>query len=147
VVGRWFVLRLAGIYGPGRHHLLNALRAGTTRFTGAPEIHQNLAHRDDIVSAALACLAAPASVRNEIFNVSDDTPPTRAELLGWLAAELKLPAPEFEGPAANQRRGGEPSPDRRIRAEKVCRMLGWQPSYPDYRAGYRAILAAESTER
>lgn len=142
-VGRWFVLRLAGIYGPGRHYLLNALRTGTTRFSGAPDFHQNLVHRDDIVSAALACLAAPASVRNEIFNVSDDAPPTRAELLGWLAAELKLPAPAFEGATANPRRGGEPSPDRRIRAEKVRRVLGWQPSFPDYRAGYRAILAAE----
>lgn len=143
-VGRWFVLRLAGIYGPGRHYLLNALRSGTTRFSGAPEFHQNLVHRDDIVSAALACLAAPATVRNEIFNVSDDAPPTRAELLGWLATQLGQPAPEFDGAAANLRRGGEPSPDRRIRAEKIRRVLGWTPRFPDYRAGYRAILSGEA---
>lgn len=139
-VARWFVLRLAGIYGPGRHYLLNALRAGTTQFSGAPDFRMNLAHRDDIVSALLACAAAPVAVRNEIFNVSDDAPAARAELLGWLAAQLGLAAPIFTSDSANARRGGNPSPDRIIRAEKIRRVLGWTPRHDSYRAGYRAIL-------
>lgn len=139
-VARWFVLRLAGIYGPDRHYLLNALRAGTTQFSGAPDFRMNLAHRDDIVSALLACAAAPVAVRNEIFNVSDDAPAARAELLGWLAAQLGLAAPIFTSDSANARRGGNPSPDRIIRAEKIRRVLGWTPRHDSYRAGYRAIL-------
>lgn len=139
-VARWFILRLAGIYGPGRHHLLNALRSGTTRFSGSPGFRQNLVHRDDIVSAILACATAPAEIRNEVFNVSDDAPATRAELLNWLASRIGAPAPVIDAAAANPRRGGEPSPDRIIRAEKIRRLLGWTPVYGDFRAGYAAIL-------
>lgn len=139
-VSRRFVLRLAGIYGPGRHHLLNALRGGSTTFSGSPGFRQNLAHRDDIVSAILACAAAPASVRNEVFNVSDDAPATRAELLNWLAAQLGRPPVAFEADSGNPRRGGEPSPDRIIRAAKIRRVLGWTPVHADYRSGYAATL-------
>jgi nucleoside-diphosphate-sugar epimerase len=141
-VDRWFILRLAGIYGPGRHHLLNALRAGTTQFAGEPTFRLNLAHRDDIVSAVLACAAAPAAVRNEIFNVADDAPATRGEVLEWLARELALPRPTVGGVAvASARKGGAPTPDRIVRAQKIRRLLGWAPQFADFRAGYRAILA------
>lgn len=140
-VTRWFVLRLAGIYGPGRHYLLNALRAGTTQFSGEPGFRMNLAHRDDIVSAMLACAGAPASVRNEIFNLSDGAPATRAELLAWLAAQLRLPPPAFERAAtASARKGGAVTPDRIICSEKIRRGLGWAPRFGDFRAGYADLL-------
>jgi len=140
-VARWFVLRLAGIYGPGRHYLLNALRAGTTQFSGEPGFRMNLVHRDDIVSALLACAGAPAEVRNEFFNVSDGAPPTRAELLAWLAAELHLPPPTFEGAAAaSARKGGAVTPDRIIASGKIRRALGWAPRFADFRAGYADLL-------
>jgi hypothetical protein len=32
-------------------------------------------------------------------------------------------------------------PDRIITSAKIQRVLGWQPSYPDYRAGFGQILA------
>lgn len=139
---RWFILRLAGIYGPGRHYLLNALRTGSAPFAGNPALHQNLAHRDDIVSAMLACVSAPASIGSEIFNVSDGAPAPKAELLGWLAQQLEVAAPTFASEAAadNSRRGGEPTPDRIIKSEKIRRVLGWTPAYPDFRAGYAEIL-------
>ncbi|MBA3848420.1 MAG: epimerase [Opitutus sp.] len=140
-VSRWFILRLAGIYGPGRHHLLTALRNGATRFTGEPGFRLNLAHRDDIVSALLACATAPAGVRNEAFNVSDDAPATRAGLLGWLARELGLPPPVFTGQAAtSERKGGAVTPDRVIRSAKIRRVLGWTPLHADFRSGYASIL-------
>lgn len=139
-VRRSFVLRCAGIYGPGRHYLLNALRAGQTRFGGEPAFRMNLVHRDDLVAAMLACFAAPPTVANEIFNLSDDAPATRAELLGWLAARLGLPVPIFDGAVPSARKGGEPTPDRTIVAEKIRRMLGWAPAFADFRAGYEPLL-------
>lgn len=140
-VARWFVLRLAGIYGPGRHYLLNALRAGTTQFSGEPGFRMNLVHRDDIVSAMLAGARAPAEVRNEIFNVSDGAPPTRAELLAWLAAELHLSPPTFDGAAAaSARKGGAVTPDRIIASGKIRRAFGWAPRFADFRAGYADLL-------
>lgn len=140
-VRRWFILRLAGIYGPDRHHLLNALRAGTTQFGGEPSFRMNLAHRDDIVSALLACALAPDGIANEVFNVSDDAPATRAELVGWLARQLGRPAPQFSGAAApSARKGGAVTPDRIIRSAKIRRVLGWTPRHPDFRAGYAGLL-------
>jgi nucleoside-diphosphate-sugar epimerase len=140
-VARWFVLRLAGIYGPGRHHLLNALRAGTREFPGAPEFRMNLIHRDDIVAAVLACAAAPVGAGNEVFNVSDNAPATRGEVLAWLAHELKLPSPVIGGAAAlSARKGGAQTPDRTISSARIQRVLGWRPRYADYRAGYASIL-------
>ncbi len=137
--GRWFILRLAGIYGPGRHHLLNQLRDSATSLGGNGSHRLNLVHRDDIVSALLACLAAPAAVENEIFNVADTAPAMREEVVRWLAGRLGRAMPVFDG-VAGVRRGSEPMPDRVIASGKIQRMLGWQPQYADYRAGFEAIL-------
>lgn len=139
-LGRWFVLRCAGIYGPGRHYLLNALRAGQTRFAGEPAFRMNLVHRDDIVAAMLACFGAPPAIANEVFNLSDGAPATRGELVGWLAQQLGLPAPVFDSAVPSARKGGEPTPDRVIVAEKIRRVLGWRPVFADFRAGYAPLL-------
>ena len=131
--------RLAGIYGPGRHHLLDQLQAGATVFSGSGVSHLNLIHRDDSVSAIMAGLEAPALFGNEIFNVTDGQPARRAEVGAWLATQLGASAPMFDG-TVKTRRGGGLTPDRQISSLKIQQMLGWQPQFPDYRAGYRAIL-------
>ncbi len=141
-VSRHFVLRLAGIYGPGRHHLLDQLRMGTATLGGTGSHRLNLAHRDDIVAAILACLGAPAAVANEIFNVVDDAPATREDVVRWLAGQLSCSVPSFDG-TTTIRRAGAPMPDRIISGVKIQRVLGWRPQYPDYRSGFDAILAAK----
>lgn len=139
-VRRHFILRLAGIYGPGRHHLLDQLRAGAGPLGGGGAHRLNLAHRDDIVTAILACLGAPAGLKNDIFNVADSAPALRAEVVGWLAGRLGRPAPGFDG-SATTRRGGAPMPDRIISNARIQKVLGWRPQYPDYRAGYEKLLS------
>ncbi len=140
VRARWFILRLAGIYGPGRHHLLDQLRAGATTLNGSGEHRLNLAHRDDIVAAILACLQAPAAAPGGIFNVADTAPAPRADVVRWLAERLGRAMPAFDG-ATTARRGGAPMPDRIISSAKLRRVLGWQPRYPDYRAGFENLLS------
>lgn len=137
---RWFILRLAGIYGPGRHHLLDQLRTGPTELPGSGAHRLNLAQRDDIVSALLACLAAPDTVQNEIFNVADDAPARREEVVRWLAARVGVAMPAFNG-IAGARRGGEPMPDRVIANGKLRGLLGWRPLYPDYQSGFAKLLS------
>jgi nucleoside-diphosphate-sugar epimerase len=138
---RWFILRLAGIYGPGRHHLLNQLREGVTELGGSGAHRLNLIHRDDIVAAALACLAAPEAIGSQIFNVADRAPAQREEVVRWLAGQLKRPMPTFDG-LPGTRRGGEPMPDRVIASGKIQGVLGWRPQYENYQAGFGAILGA-----
>lgn len=138
---RWFVLRLAGIYGPSRHHLLDQLRSGATTLGGSGDYHLNLIHRDDIITAMRAALLAPPTVPSEIFNVADTAAARRGEVVRWLAEQVGRPMPGFDG-SAGARRGGEPMPDRIISNRKIQQTLGWRPQYADYRAGYAQILAA-----
>lgn len=136
---RWIILRLAGIYGPGRHHVLDQIQAGQV-LTGSASHRLNLAHRDDISAAIWAVFAAPSNMANQVYNVADDAPATKGELAAWLARSLKLPAPQFDPTAVSARR--RVVPDRIILNGKLKNDLGWQPKYPDYRKGYAAILGA-----
>ncbi len=140
--GRWFILRLAGIYGPGRHHLLDQLRAGAAELPGDGAHHLNLAHRDDIAAAILAALAAPARWSNRIFNVADDAPAPKEEVLRWLAGQLGRPPPRFTGGAASGRRGFAVPPDRIISNARLKAELGWRPRFPSFREGFAALLSA-----
>lgn len=140
VCARWFVLRLAGIYGPQRHHLLDQLRAGETELGGRGDHRLNLIHRDDIVAAVLAAFAAPEKIANETFNVADDGAVSKAEVAAWLAQKIGRPAPRFTGEATASRRAV--TPDRVISNDKIKTVLGWRPRYGDFRAGYRRLLEA-----
>lgn len=135
--GRWFVLRLAGIYGPGRHHLLNQVRAG--EIAGRGEYRLNLAHRDDIAAAIWACFDAPPETQDHIFNVADDGAAPKAEIVQWLASRLAVPMPRFSGEPAAGRRAV--TPDRTIANAKLKSMLGWTPRYPAFREGYESLLS------
>ncbi|CAM2789047.1 NAD-dependent epimerase/dehydratase family protein [Rariglobus hedericola] len=137
---RRFVLRLAGIYGPGRHYLVDQLREGRGEVAGLGGHRLNLIHRDDIAGAIWAAFTAPASVDGGVFNVADDGAAPKAEVAEFLATKLGLPAPRFTGEPAQGRR--RVTPDRVIANDKIKRVLGWQPVYPSYREGYAAILGA-----
>jgi nucleoside-diphosphate-sugar epimerase len=134
---RWFILRLAGIYGPGRHHLLNQVRSG--ELAGRGEHHLNLAHRDDIAAAVWACFDAPATVANEVFNVADDAPARKREVAAWIAERLGVPAPQCTGEPAADRR--TITPDRTIANGHIKNMLGWRPRHPSFREGYATLLS------
>ncbi|MDX2110083.1 MAG: NAD(P)H-binding protein [Verrucomicrobiota bacterium] len=122
---RTFILRLAGIYGPGRHHLLDQLRAGNTIFKGTGRSLLNLIHRDDAAAAIMKAIgkaegrgqkaevavteecslqipsrkstasSCDESVRTRIYNVADGHPANRVEIAAWLAAQLQLPEPQW----------------------------------------------------
>lgn len=139
-VRRHFILRLAGIYGPDRHHLLDQLRSDSGQLAGTGDHRLNLAHRDDIVAAILACLGAPPNTGSQVFNVADSAPAPRAEVVRWLAGRLGRPVPGFDG-SLTGRRDGTPLADRIISNAKIQRVLGWRPRYPDYRAGFEKLLS------
>lgn len=131
VVRRWFVLRLGGIYGPGRTVLLAKIRAGLP-LGGCAEEHLNLIHRDDVCGAIWAAAGAPEEVRNEIFNVTDDGAATRGEIARALAHWSGALAPRFSGEAGT---------DRIVASDKIKRVLGWQPRFATFREGYANLLS------
>ncbi len=138
--GPWTILRLAGIYGPGRHHLLDGLRDGRDTVAGHGGHHLNLIHRDDIAAAILTAWARPEVATRQVYNVVDDGRATKGEVVDWLAGEVGVSPPVFTGVAAPGRRLHQP--DRIICNDHIKRELGWAPRYPTFREGYRAILEA-----
>src|SRR5207244_1662740 len=100
----------------------------------------NLVHRDDICAAVWAVFGAAPVVANEIFNVADDGPATKAEIAAWLAAQLGTAPPHFTGAATGERRAA--TPDRVIANVKLKEMTGWQPRYRTFREGYEKILSS-----
>lgn len=142
------VLRLAGIYGPRRHHLLDALREEQAKAQSAPPApavlpgegrHRlNLIHLDDVVGVILAAFANPTAAGGETFNVVDDQPVTKAELGRWLAERLAQPPPLFSGVSVPGRRAVPL--DRVIGNAKLKRMLGWRPRHPSFREGYATLF-------
>ena len=134
---RRFVLRLAGIYGPGRHHLLAQVRAGEV--SGGGEHRLNLIHRDDAAAAIVACLESPLGPGAHVFNAADDAPTPKAEVAAWLAERLGVAPPRFTGVAHPARRAIVP--DRVIVNAALRQQTGWCPRFPTFREGYESILS------
>lgn len=139
-LNRWYALRLAGIYGPGRHYLLDQLRDGAGEIPGSGDYALNMIHLDDIVAAICGALCAKAE--SGIYNIADDAPATKAEVLTFLAEKLGLPRPTFNPAIVSERlkrRGGR-MPNRCVSNAKAKAALGWAPRYPSYREGYAALV-------
>ncbi|MEM0965084.1 MAG: NAD-dependent epimerase/dehydratase family protein [Verrucomicrobiota bacterium] len=140
---RSVVLRLAGIYGPTRHYLLDSLRSGATVLPGRGDYYLNLIYLDDIVSAVVR-FASDEGVCGKAFNISDGNPSTKEEVASWIAETLGLPPPVFDPNAVGGRRmtvnrAGGP-PNRRVRIDKALAESSWKPSFPGFRKGYEEIL-------
>ncbi len=131
------VLRLAGIYGPGRCSKIDAVRSGRARLPPAGAGIGNRIHRDDAAGAIHHLLAL---ARPESCYVGVDREPTdERALLCWIARRLGVPEPPD---------GDEPeSASRRPRSLKRCssdRLLasGYVFRFPTFREGYGALIDA-----
>lgn len=124
------VLRLAGLYGPGREWLLSRVRAGESC---RPDFWTNRIHVDDAARLLVHLAGLPAP--DAVYVGVDDEPATECAVLGWLAGRLGLPAPP-PGPG-NPRMGVG---NRRLSNARV-RATGFRFDYPDYRRGYSGLTA------
>jgi nucleoside-diphosphate-sugar epimerase len=94
------VLRLAGLYGPGRPP--GRFLAGKTDLPGASD-PVNLVHRDDVIEAGLRLIErAPGdpTLRRETLNLCADEHPTRSAFYPDAARRLGLQPPTFAPAAA-----------------------------------------------
>jgi nucleoside-diphosphate-sugar epimerase len=132
------VLRLAGIYGPGRSLLLQSVLNGSASISDGADRWVNQVHREDIASAIFLLAREEAKTSTRIFNVVDDLPAPRGEILSWLSATLGKPLSNSTE-AVGRRRADT---NKRVSNRKL-RALGWSPRYRDYREGFlRSVLPA-----
>ena len=98
----------------------------------------NQVHCDDVASAISLLARSRAVDPPRIFNVVDDTPAPRNEILDWLSTRVGLPL--SSSPATAARKRGHSN--KRVSNTKL-RALGWVPAYPSYREGFdRSVLPA-----
>lgn len=121
------ILRVAGIYGPGRMRRVEALLQGEPRLPDNGSRWLNLIHRDDLITAIIAALERGAP--GEIYNVVDNEPVRERQLQEWLAARLGCPLPSAD-PAVTERHTG-----KRVSNMKLRRTLHPVWRFPDFRAG------------
>ncbi len=146
--GEWLargarVLRLPGIYGPGRS-ALERVREGKAHRIDLPDQVFSRVHVDDIVTGCSQALSAPPGA----YNLADDTPSSQNAVIEFASKLVGLEPPPLQlldeanlSPMAR----GFYAENRRVASAKAKRVLGWEPRYPSYREGLRACLWA--TER
>ena len=130
------VVRLTGIYGPGREWLLTQVRQGY-RVVVEPPLYGNRIHVDD--AAGLLAYLVQADARgvalDECYIGVDDAPAPLAEVVAWLREYLGVT--QWSAEASVRRAGSKRCSNARARA------LGWVPRYASYREGYAAILEGQ----
>ena len=140
---RGIILRLAGIYGPGRIPFLDKLRAGEP-IPAVSEGHLNLIYVDDaaaVVVAAAESALTQLSRKRRVYCVSDGHPVQRGEYYREVARLIGAAPPTFVTPDLNSPRAARAEADRRVKNSRMLAELGVKLACPDYRAGLAAILA------
>jgi nucleoside-diphosphate-sugar epimerase len=137
-----YILRLSGIYGPGRNVLVN-LRDGNARRLIKPGQVFNRIHVEDIGRAIAACFAGAA--QGGVYNVTDNEPAPPQDVIVYAAGLLGMaPPPEQDFATADltpmaRSFYGE---NKRVANRRMKHALGVEPLYPTYREGISALWKA-----
>jgi nucleoside-diphosphate-sugar epimerase len=134
---RSIILRLAGIYGPGRVPRRAQLMRGEPLVV-AENGRLNLIHVDDAATVILAA-EAQASVPN-LYLVSDGYPVLRRQYCQHVARLVQAPNVRFQEPPPNSPKAQRGATDKRVSNTKMMRELTVKLRYPSYREGLAAIV-------
>lgn len=129
------VLRLGGLYGPGREYLLRQA-AQPTAIADAEPIYTNRIHVNDVAGALVHLLKRRHAGQPvaPIYNVVDQDPAPLQAILPAIRAALGWPEPTE---VAQLGRGS-----KRVSAQALAN-TGFIWRYPSWRDGYAEILAAK----
>ena len=139
------ILRLPGIYGPGRSPL-DRLRAGTATRTIKPGQVFSRIHVDDLAAGLHAAIRRPRP--GAVYNLCDDEPACPAEVTAHAAGLLGLappPAQPFDAGALSPMQARFWAESKRVSNALAKAELGWRPAFVSYREGLAEVLAAERT--
>ena len=124
------VVRISGIYGPGRERLIRLAIADGLEVQQTPSYFTNRIHRDDAAAALKHLLEIDRP--EALYLATDDQPAPRYDVVEWLANIQGSASPK--GLADENASRGKRVSNRRLRDS------GFSLSYPDYKTGYAAVL-------
>jgi len=134
------ILRLSGIYGPGRNALVN-LENGTARRLVKPDQVFNRIHCDDIAGALWRLVEGNTG---GIFNVTDDEPAPPQDVVAYAASLMGVePPPEipFDTAQLSPMARSFYGENKRV-ANAAIKAAGYCLRFPDYRAAFDHMLAS-----
>jgi nucleoside-diphosphate-sugar epimerase len=134
------VVRLAGIYGPGRARLVERVRRREAAIPGGPPVYANRIHRDDCARVLRHLVALQSSA--PLYAAADHEPADLATVLRWIAEQLGVPPPRVE-PGETGARYGRTS-NKRVRNGRLL-ASGYRFRYPTFREGYGEMIARDGT--
>jgi len=124
------ILRLGGIYGPGRNRLKRILEGSFV--PSFSQDYTNRIHRDDIVSTLLLLLKK-GSV-GEVYLGVDDEPVTQEVFYSWIYERLGRAKLSVDQPFTAKPRGSKRCSNKKLKS------LGFSLLYPTYRQGYEELI-------
>ena len=136
-------LRYGSFYGPGElDPIVDMVRKRKLPIIGDGAGIWSWVHLDDAAAATVAALESDA---RGVYNVVDDEPAPVSQWLPYLAELVGAKPPRHVPVWLGRLAGGEVgvSMMTQIRGSsnaKAKRELGWQPSWPSWRDGFRAAL-------
>ena len=136
------ILRLPGIYGPGRS-AFESLLTGTTKMVDKPGQVFSRIHVDDIAGAVLFLINLYSKGKNpSVINVADNLPTDNLEVIAFAAkiAKKSLPpkvpfeiAKETMSPMALSFW----QENRKVDNKLLCKTLGYSLIYPNFKSGLK----------
>jgi len=134
------ILRLSGIYGPGRNALVN-LENGTARRLVKPDQVFNRIHCDDIAGALWQLIEGNTG---GIFNITDDEPAPPQDVVAYAASLMGVePPPEipFETAQLSPMARSFYGENKRV-ANAAIKAAGYGFRFSDYRAAFDHMWAS-----
>jgi len=132
------ILRVAGIYGPGRGHAFKQFLRGEARLEGDGSRWLNMIHRDDVAGVIMAALER--GIPGEIYNAVDNEPVRQRDFYAWLAEKLNRPMPPAVwGKEPFRQRGAS---NKRISNEKIRVELQFKFGVSCFRSGLAGVIEA-----
>jgi nucleoside-diphosphate-sugar epimerase len=144
----WTILRVPGIYGPGRLPL-ERLKRREPMIRHSEAGFSSRIHVDDLVSACLLAGSAPRAVER-IYNVTDGNPASMTEYFERVAMLSGLPPPELISREEAERVLSPGlmsylSESRRVDSRRIRDELGFAPRFTDLRLGILSSLPAPAS--
>ena len=132
------VLRLSGIYGPGRLRMINLAKSPTQ--WPVENSWTNRIHRDDaarfilfLIRSAMTHTKPQKNITKNCYIVTDSLPASQFEVLNWLAKQLNVDMQKTVE-ASQMIAQGKRLSNRSLLA------TGFVLDYPSYQVGYAALL-------
>ncbi len=136
------ILRLPGIYGPGRS-AFESILSGKCKLVDKPGQVFSRIHIDDIAGAAMHLISlSQKGIHPTVINIADNLPSTNIDVLRYAANLLNFSLPAIEPFESASKDMSEMAlsfwqENRRVSNKLLCEDLNYSLIHPDYESGLR----------